>query len=198
MRYIAILVLFLIGQAEAAIYKCTDESGKVSFQEQECTTKSKEKLSIKHKRESNYNHSMWIEPNYVDTAYSALFQNVSIYEFQGNDSILKYMPFGWKPYRVNGKVLEVYKGDLSIGDTASVIVYLRPPYDRKQIFSNKYILSFCKSKSGVFFVGNDFQTQKATSGNIRKFQDIKEYGTDYKGDGKCITNWPSFNPDKHN
>jgi len=197
MRYF-LLILLLIGPVHASAYKCTDSEGKVSFQETKCIGTDEVKVNVKTQKSEDYEYSMWVEPNFVDTQYSVLFRGVNIYEHKKGDIVYKNVPWGWKSYKATGEVIEIFKGDFSIGETLDVIVYL--PYNSRQVKSlnEDYLLSFCKSKSGKYFIGTQYQLQKATAGNIRKFRDVKKNGTSHQGDEKCIYNNPSFNPDTHN
>ena len=199
MKVVFLILFFMASNVEATIYKCTDDFGEVSFQERECKTGIEEKLDIKDNKKNNHERSMWIGPNFVDTQYSVLFKKMNIYKFTNKDDLSTHIPWYMDAYKVTGEVLEVFKGDFVIGDKLSVIVYLTRTLggDVNSIKSN-YILSFCKSNSGIYFLGTDYQLQQATKGNIEEFRYIQRNGTSHEGDEACIYNEHSLNPDKHN
>ncbi len=195
------LVLSNVAVSET-IYQCKDNWGKTNFQDKPC--KSTDNLVKKNKSKgvssrSNSNHSMWVEPNYVDTQYSALFKSISIEKASTSDPIQKSIPFGWKPYYVKAKVEDVYKGNLVKGDILSLLVYLTPPFkDGEDKLNNEFILSFCRSKGGINYTSRDFLVTSPTPSNLSKFIDVRENGTGYKGSGDCTGNYPALNPDTHN
>lgn len=149
---------------------------------------------------SDANHSMWVEPNYVDTQYSALFSSLKITKAESDDKIYEYIPFGWIPYYVNAEVVDVYKGDLKQSEIVEVLVYisaLSAQYQLEKI-RNRFILSFCKSGSRIYYTSRDYLIQSPTRANIERFETVREHGSDYEGTGDCNGNYPSLNPDNHN
>lgn len=149
---------------------------------------------------SDSNHSMWVEPNYVDTQYSALFSGLKITKAESEDKIYEYIPFGWIPYFVHAEVVDVYKGDLKQSEIVEVLVYisvLSAQYQLEKI-QNSFILSFCKSSNQIYYTSRDYLIQSPTKANIEKFEMVREHGSDYEGTGDCEGNYPSLNPDNHN
>lgn len=187
--------------AAAQIYKCTDESGQIAFRDRPCAEGAASDIveNIPSGGSDNDNYSMWVEPNYVDTAYSTLLRSENVQEVASDSTIWDHMPFGWMPYRVEAEVLETYKGDLRQGATVTLLVYVsvlsKLARDRIQ---GDFLVSFCRSKSGVYYTSRDYLVIEAAQRNVRRFQHIAERGTDYEGAGDCSSsNYPSLNPDTH-
>lgn len=147
---------------------------------------------------SELNHSMWVGPNYVDTEYSVLFETKEIRKADVKENIIKHTPFGWWPYYVKAKVIDVYKGELETGQTIDLLVYLSAPLksDEKRL-SDSFILSFCKSNGGIYYTSRNFLITRPTPDNIAKFAEVREKGTDHEGSGDCSGNYPFLNPDTH-
>ena len=187
--------------AVAQIYKCTDKNGQVAFRDRPCAEGAASDIveNIPSGGADNEDYSMWVEPNYVDTAYSTLLRSDKVQEVESDSTIWDHLPFGWMPYRVEAEVLESYKGDLKQGETVTLLVYVsilsKLALDRIQ---GDFLVSFCRSKGGVFYTSRDYLVIEAARRNIRRFQQIAEQGTDYEGPGDCSSsNYPSLNPDTH-
>jgi len=195
MKLLVFIILgFITLNSYAAVYKCTGPSGKVEFQDKPCKANTVEKtLEIKSKK-TDSGHSLWIEPNYVDSQYSVLFEGIEYEEYKHHN-----IPYGFKGVKVTGKVKEVFKGNFAIDDNLNVIVYFRSySYDERiSVLKNDFILSFCKSNSGIYFIGTAWQFQEPTYSNIKKFREVRDHGTEYKGDEGCIYNDHNLHPDKH-
>lgn len=139
-------------------------------------------------------HSLWIEPNYVDTQYSVLFDLVEATQYSFSEPFMEYVPWGMKVYRVVGTVNEVYKGEFSKGEQLELRVHLSWADDIAN-YEKQFLLSFCQSSKGIYFNGTEFQMQLARKGNINKFRDIAANGTEYEGEGDCIINDAELHPD---
>ncbi len=142
--------------------------------------------------------SIWIEPNFVDTQYSALLESQSVVKIASDQDIYDHIPFGWIPHKVKAKVLDVYKGDLIRGDEIDVLIYISF-LSKNQIeqIKGQFLLSFCRSKSGIYYNSRDFLVQQVKASNLKKFAQIRADGTAYEGSGDCDGNYPSLNPDTH-
>ncbi|MCX7552264.1 hypothetical protein OS175_00110 [Marinicella sp. S1101] len=147
---------------------------------------------------SDDNYSMWVEPNYVDTAYSALLKSSSVKKVPTEDDIHDHIPFGWWPYRVKAEVLDVYKGPLKVGDEIELLVYVSVLSQlHNELQKDAFLVSFCLSKNGVYYTSRDYLVQQAKPANTQRFAAVRENGTDYEGSGDCSGNYPSLNPDTH-
>ncbi|ABC33412.1 hypothetical protein HCH_06788 [Hahella chejuensis KCTC 2396] len=204
MKTIVLIFLFFSAHAYAAsVYQCKDDAGRVSIRDKPCRHEEKTIKETRDARASgsqSSDHSMWVEPNFVDTGYSALFKSVAVTKVVSSDPTYDYIPFGWSPYYVKAKMIEVYKGDLPEGGSIEILVYIAPlgeQYSLKKINSD-FILSFCLSKGGKYYTSRDFLIMEPSSGNIQKFREVRDSGTDYEGSGDCSGNYPSLNPDTHN
>lgn len=144
-------------------------------------------------------HSMWVEPNYVDTQYSALFDGLNVAKANPDHSTYDHIPLGWIPYFVSAEVIDVYKGDLERGETIEILVYISALSARSQLekIRNTFILSFCRSVNGTYYTSRDYLIQTPTKANIEKFEMVRQHGTYYEGSGDCQGNYPSLNPDNH-
>lgn len=203
MKYLLYIALFVSNLAfSGTMYKCKDSTGNIAFQDKPChsdtATLEKKQVPIA-RRGSISDFSMWVEPNFVDTQYSALLDGQEVTKIGFDNRIHKYIPSGWMPYSVKTKVIDVYKGDLKKEDVIDIIVYISAmsKYQIKRI-KGEFILSFCKAKSGMYYTSRNYLIKEPTLGNVGKFEQVKEYGTDYKGTGDCSGNYPSLNPDTHN
>ena len=147
----------------------------------------------------NTNYSMWIEPNFVDTQYSALLEGLEVTKPDLKDNSFDFI-FWWVPYYVKAKVIGVYKGSLEKEQIIDLLVYL-PAFStksQKKLMESRFILSFCKSNSGVYYTSRHFLILQPSRANISKFQDVRNFGTDYEGSGDCSGNYPYLNPDTYN
>jgi len=146
-----------------------------------------------------YTHSMWVEPNFVDTEYSVLFESVAVKEIEDDDDFFdpRWVFGGWTSYRVKANVVEVYKGELIEGTMVDLLVHtsMLSKGSQEAKINGHFILSFCKSERGVFYNSRDFLITTPAPGNISKFRDIKKSGTDYEGSGDCSGNYPELDPD---
>ena len=144
-------------------------------------------------------HSMWVEPNFVDTQYSALLRSLRVTKAGTDDKIFEHVPFGWIPYYVDAEVIDVYKGDLERAESIEILVYLSALSAGHQLkkISNRFILSFCKSDSRIYYTSRDFLIQSPTAANIERFEMVREHGSEYEGTGDCDGNYPSLDPDNH-
>jgi len=139
--------------------------------------------------------SMWIETNYADAEYTALLEAVDIKE-SGFESPV----FGFKPYYVEAKILDVYFGDIKENEFIDLLVYITPPFDWSlSRIKDKFILSFCRSNSGVFYTHRNYLIVDAEPDNIKTFKFVRQNGTDHEGSNDCsFTNYEDLNPDLHN
>lgn len=176
----------------AAIYQCKDRIGKVNFRGEPCAISESTVKEVKDKSA----YSMWIEPNFVDTEYSVRLESLNITKVESKNRIHRHIPFGWRPYYVSVKVVDVYKGELKQGEVIDLLVYITANYQLEKM-RKEFILSFCRSNAGVFYTSRDFLIQLPTPANIEKFEAVRESGTDYQGSGDCSGNYPSLNPDSH-
>lgn len=195
-------VLALQNTASAQIFKCTGDDGQIAYRDRPCAegvvSDVVESISSGIGGQTD-NYSMWVEPNFVDTAYSALLRSIEIIEVGRDSTIRDHVSYDWKPYRVKAEILEVYRGDLEPGTVQNLLIYVsalsRSTYDRIQ---GEYLLSFCRSGSGVFYTSRDYLVAEASSANVTRFQHVRDHGTDYEGPGDCSsTNDPHLNPDNH-
>ena len=192
MKHLLFVILFISNFAySGTMYKCKDDAGKLGFQDRPCSKgeATVEKQVLKTSRSGSIEEfSMWVEPNFVDTQYSALLNSVKVNEIESTD-IHKHIPFGWMPYSVKAEVRDVYKGDIKKGDMIEVLIYI-PLMSKYQLrtIENEFILSFCKSKSGVFYTSRNSLVQEPTAGNVNKFEQVRKHGTDYSGSGDCSGN----------
>lgn len=148
--------------------------------------------------ESDNYHSMWVEPNFVDTEYSALFESTDVVDVAPDDIVYDHVSSGWVAYRVKAKTREVYKGSLNAGNEVELLVYVsRLSRSGKSRLMDTFILSFCKAKNGVFYNSRDFLITAPSKENLEKFREIQKSGTDYEGTGNCSGNYPELNPDTH-
>lgn len=146
-----------------------------------------------------FSASMWIEPNYVDTAYSAHLVTEKVNKAHESDPIYKFIPFGFAPYYVSARVEEAYKGNIRRGESIKILVYLTAPFKTSlEDISESFIASFCRSREGIFYTSRDFVLMAASEENRRGFRRVSEQGTDYEGPGDCSnTNYSDLNPDTH-
>lgn len=148
--------------------------------------------------EDAYNHSMFVEPNLVDTQYSVLFEPITFSRRPASDPSLDHIPFGWWPYDVKARVVEVYKGSFSEGETLDLLIYLTAPLSRQSPYrESPFLFSFCRSEGGIHYNSRDFLLLPANEGNVGRFRQVHAHGTDYQGSGDCSGNYPSLNPDTH-
>lgn len=150
--------------------------------------------------EPELNHSMWIEPNYVDTEYSVLLRNIKLEKIDMSHDIYDHIPFGWIPYQVVAQIEDVYKGEINKNESLDLLVYVSALGVKNTVkkISGKYLLSFCKSKGGIYYTSRDYLIQNPSIDNVKKFELVRDNGTDYEGSGDCSGNYPSLNPDTHN
>ena len=150
--------------------------------------------------DSDASYSFWVEPNYVDTQYSVLFNSLKITKIETDDKIYEYIPFGWMPYYVRAEVIDVYKGDLKQKEIIDILVYLSALSAQHQLekIRSRFIISFCRSSNRIYFTSRDYLIQSPTSANVKKFEHVRKHGSDYEGSGNCDGNYPSLNPDSHN
>jgi len=142
--------------------------------------------------------SFWIEPNIVDTEYSVYLESMGVHEIDKSNPIHRFIPYEFSPYNVTSTAIEVYKGDIEEGNVITVLVYLSPPFERGlERINDRFILSFCKSKHGIFYTHRNFVITKASEDNIKEYRRVKLHGTAYEGDGDCSGNYPNLNPDTH-
>ena len=148
---------------------------------------------------SDSNHSFWVEPNYVDTQYSALFNSLKITKVETDNKIYEYIPFGWIPYYVRAEVVDIYKGDLKQNEIIDILVYISALSARHQLkkIRSRFILSFCKSSNQIYYTSRDYLIQSPTAANVKQFELVREHGSDYEGSGNCDGNYPSLDPDSH-
>ncbi|MEB8433077.1 hypothetical protein OO007_12635 [Cocleimonas sp. KMM 6892] len=146
--------------------------------------------------------ALFVGPNYVDTEFTVLFKGINIKKAEKttNDLPMRdYLPFGWRAYYVDAKVKEVFKGNLKPEETLQLLFYssVLSPNLREQL-ENEFILSFCRSKSGVYYIGRNFSLVYANHENITAMRRIQRKGTEYEGTGDCSqTNFKWMNPDTH-
>ncbi|MCE2596349.1 hypothetical protein K6Y31_16230 [Motilimonas cestriensis] len=179
------------------LHHCEDEAGNMTTQESACSPSIEPSTSPQIREGSISKYSIWVEPNYVDTHYSALLQSQQV--TRGDKKYYQYISFGWIPYIVKAEVTDVFKGDLKKGEVIEILIYVSSMSKfQKDIIKGEFILSFCKSKGGVYFNSRDFLIQEPTLGNVTKFIDVRTNGTDYKASEDCQGYHRSLNPDNHN
>ena len=143
--------------------------------------------------------SMWVEPNFVDTQYSVLFESLELAKAETDDAVYDHVPFGWIPYYLQAKVVDVYKGDFERNQILDLLVYIPVVSSGYQMEAvrGRFILSFCRSGGGIYYNSRDYLIKSATPANIGKFESVRRHGSDYEGSGDCSGNYPSLNPDTH-
>ncbi len=162
------------------------------------TTPSVSQVSKDEKKTDIDNHSMWVEPNFVDTQYSALLESQAVTLIPKDHDIHNHIPLGWKPFKVKAKITDVYKGDLVKGEDIELLVYVSMlSKSQPEWIKGQFLLSFCKSEKGVYYTSRDYLIQPSQSANILKFSQIRDHGTDHEGTGDCVGNYPDLNPDTH-
>ena len=140
-----------------------------------------------------------IDINYVDTSYSALLKPLSVEGLSFDHDIYDHLPFGWKAYHVRAEVIESYHQPLELNSHITIIVYVSLlEKNAAARMHEDFLLSFCQSKSGIYYTSRDWLIRKGSKENIQKFKHVMNNGTQYQGPGDCSSsNDSSLNPDTH-
>lgn len=163
-----------------------------------CSGRGEGSQSEAEAEDSGPGHSMFVEPNFVDTQYSVLFEPLGFEKADSSDPINDHIPLSWIAYDVRARVVDVYQGDFETGETLDLLIYLTHPLKTSEAYlENRFLFSFCKSTRGIYYSSRDFLLLPANVGNVAKFEEIRERGTDYEGSGDYSSNYPSLNPDTH-
>ncbi len=133
---------------------------------------------------SVFAQALFAEANFSDQQYSALIENLSLTKSDLGDPST-----GFVLYLASVRIIEVYYGELEVGNEIDIQVnvsYL----GRKNtlvVMSSPYILSFCRSDSGVYFTNRDFLIIPANQGNLGEFNRLRREGTNFDGKNDCTS-----------
>jgi len=199
MRTIIYLLFLLPAIAfSKGIYSCTSEDGSTIFQDKPCKSGSEEHLKETSKRPTG-SYSFWLEPNFVDTQYSAHFESRSVRERSSDDPIYQYITVYWRAFDVKATVIDVFKGSLQEGDEIDILIYASYlSSNTVELIKGNFIASFCKSRQGIFYTYRDYLIQKPSLNNLSLLEYVSVSGTSHEGSGDCVGNDPYLNPDGHN
>lgn len=126
--------------------------------------------------------ALFAEANFSDQQYSALLENVALEETE-----LRSAFSGFKLHFARARVLDVYFGDLDVGDEIDIqinVAYFGLQHTLENM-QQPYILSFCRSETGVYFTNRDFLIIPANEINIKEFNRLRTEGTDFDGNNDC-------------
>ncbi len=139
-------------------------------------------------------HSIHSKANFYGASHSALIQIKSYRQLKDPGEV----PGFAIPFLVEAETREIYYGD--VPEQFEYIFWGPPGYDPKSRgFADKTtILSFCKSKNGMFYMYENFAHIPATRGNIGDFQKMSKANNSSKDDHNCKSNFPYYNPDNYN
>lgn len=199
MRTIISLLFLLPALAfSQSIYSCKADDGSLTFQDKPCISGSEELLKKAIKRPAG-NHSIWLEPNFVDTQYTIHFESKSVKKRSLDDPIYQHIPVEWRAFDVKAKVIDVYKGNLQVAEEIDLLIYVSYISSNPiELIKENFIASFCKSRQGVFYTYRDYLIQRPSQDNLSLLEFISASGTDHEGSGDCDGNYPLLNPDGHN
>ena len=140
----------------------------------------------------------WIEINYGATQYTAYLENISFKKSSFNESAIWS---GFFTYKAKARVIESYYGELSENSIVEIIIYV-PSVGRKSTLTKlkkPYVLSFCKSKSGIYFTHRDYVVHEANLENLKKLRELSATNPKSNDNHDCSdTNFGELNPDNVN
>lgn len=139
--------------------------------------------------------ALFAEANFADSQFSALVNKVDLKE-------AKEQPFytGFKLYSAKLEIVDVYYGNLKPGSMIDMNLYVSylGLKNTLEAMAGNYILSFCQSKSGIFYTNRDFLIINANPVNIAEFERLRKEGSNFDGNHDCAsTNYHALNPDNN-
>jgi len=140
----------------------------------------------------------WLEINFESTQYSALVENITINESEFND--LNALSYGFFEYFAKIKIIESYYGNLKAGDEREIYLYIPAMAKSRHLdnMKNPYLISFCQSKNGLFYLHRDYVIQPGTEEYITEYRRLLNRKSIDIGKHDCKdTNYKDLNPDNH-
>ncbi len=137
--------------------------------------------------------ALFAETNFIDSPFSALVRNMELKkgeEYPGWS--------GFQLYHARLKIVDVYYGDLNRNDEIDIrlnldVLGLKGLLETVQ---QDYIVSFCQSKSGIYYTYRNYLILPAREDIVAQFEGFRTKGADLGGDHDCTpTNYHELDPD---
>ncbi|WP_395374863.1 hypothetical protein [Marinicella sp. W31] len=137
-----------------------------------------------------------VDMNYVDTTFSALLSPVSVREFKYDHDIHDHVGFGYYLYKVKAKVIDSYKVQLQPNTHIDVLIQISVLSKKsRDKLNNNFILSFCKSDTGIYYNNQDWFILDASKEHVDMFKHVMKNGAEYTGPGDCSSLQTDMIPD---